>query len=379
MNSIRILACAAILGLTPVLATSQKKIKPIKNPVAWTYSVQPKSPLDTSLQTYRIDVKTDLDPMDWGDEVGLSKALGDMSYREKKLVIQEAKEDTLRVWSDRYIALKKKPYARTQNRPDFTITLTTETYKVENVQLDVDFSDMESAICNVNARARLTVVTQQGDIVLDENIPYYVDEEEKSTLLPIRIFMLNPVFKLKYNLKKKPEKKKAQLQRKLEKYEAVVLRYFYEKSGNLLKEHFLGQKIAVYAATFGIKNKGHEALNETSEILKKNINALSALSKKKRKSLAEIQPDIMDAIDYCKDKLARTESPEISKYLHANLSLGYLLANQLDQAKAHLKTIPEYETIHETTLFQGGFDYYLSGLDTAINTKEKYKALATIN
>ncbi|MEL6305389.1 MAG: hypothetical protein AAFQ20_11425, partial [Bacteroidota bacterium] len=117
MNSIRILACAAILGLTPVLATSQKKIKPIKNPVAWTYSVQPKSPLDTSLQTYRIDVKTDLDPMDWGDEVGLSKALGDMSYREKKLVIQEAKEDTLRVWSDRYIALKKKPYARTQHRP----------------------------------------------------------------------------------------------------------------------------------------------------------------------------------------------------------------------------------------------------------------------
>ncbi len=106
---------------------------------------------------------------------------------------------------------------------------------------------------------------------------------------------------------------------------------------------------------------------------------MSALSKKKRKSLADIQPDIMDTIDYCEDKLSRTESPEISKYLHANLSLGYLLANQLEKAKTHLHTIPEYETIHEKTLFQGGFDYYLSGLDAAINTKEKYQGLATIH
>ena len=379
MHPFRIIACAVILGLSPTLLAAQKKIKPIKNPVAWTYSVQPKNPLEANLKTYQIKVKTDLDPMDWGEEVGIYSALGSMDSRKKNLVIQEAKEDTLRVWTDRYIALKKQPYARTHHNPDFTITLTTETYKVENVQLDVDFSDMESAICNVNARARLTVVTQEGSVVLDENIPYYVDEEEKSTLLPIRMFMLNPVFKLKYNLKKKPEKKKAQLQRKLEKYEAVVLRYFYEKTGQILKEQFLGQTIAVYAATFGIKNKGHEALNETCEVLKKDINALSALSKKKRKSLADIQPDIMDTIDYCEDKLSRTESPEISKYLHANLSLGYLLANQLEKAKTHLQTIPEYETIHEKTLFPGGFDYYLSGLDAAINTKEKYQGLATIH
>ncbi|MEL7270640.1 MAG: hypothetical protein AAGL34_13790 [Bacteroidota bacterium] len=375
MNPFRILACTVILGLTPTFLAAQKKIKPIKNPVAWTYSVQPKNPLEVNLKTYQIKVKTDLDPMDWGEEVGIYSALGTMDSRKKNLVIQEAKQDTLRVWTDRYIALKKQPYARTHHNPDFTITLTTETYKVENVQLDVDFSDMESAICNVNARARLT----EGSVVLDENIPYYVDEEEKSTLLPIRMFMLNPVFKLKYNLKKKPEKKKAQLQRKLEKYESVVLRYFYEKTGQILKEQFLGQTIAVYAATFGIKNKGHEALNETCEVLKRDINALSALSKKKRKSLADIQPDIMDTIDYCEDKLSRTESPEISKYLHANLSLGYLLANQLEKAKTHLQTIPEYETIHEKTLFQGGFDYYLSGLDAAINTKEKYQGLATIH
>ncbi|MEO1485310.1 MAG: hypothetical protein AAFU57_06165 [Bacteroidota bacterium] len=379
MNSFRILACAAILSLTPALITAQKKIKPIKNPVAWTYSVQPKSPLDSSLQTYQIVVKTDLDPMDWGEETGLSMALGNMDYREKKLVIQAAKEDTLRVWSDRYIALKKKPFARTQHNPDFTITLTTETYKVENVQLDVDFSDMESTICNVNATARLTVVSQKGDIILNEEIPYYVDEEEKSTLLPIRMFMLNPVFKLKYNLKKKPEKKKAQLQRKLEKYESVVLHYFYEKSGTLLKEHFLGQKIDVYAATFGIKNKGHEALNEASEIAKQDINSLSALSKKKKKSLKDIQPDLLDSIDYWEDKLERTESPEINKYLHANLTLGYLLTAQLEKAAAHLKVIPEYTTIHEKTLFQGSFEYYLSGLDKALKTKEKYSGLATIN
>lgn len=379
MNIHRIVAFAIVLAVAPTLSWAQKKIKPIKNPVAWTYSVQPRTPLDADLKTYNVVIKTDLDPMDWGEEEGLRRALGNMDYREKKLVVQEAKEDTIRAWSDRYIALKKKPYARTLNHPDFTITLTTETYNVEDVQLDVDFSDMESAICNVNARARLTVITHAGAIVLDEEIQYYVDEEEQSTLLPIRMFMLNPVFKLKYNLKKKPEKKKAQLQRKLEKYESVVLRYFYEKSGAILKEHFLGQKIDVYAATFGLKNKGHEALNEASEIAKVNINALGALSKKKRKSLPEIQPDLLNSIDYWEDKLERTQTPEISKYLHANLSLGYLLTNQLEKAKTHLKTIPEYATINEKTLFQGSFDYYLSGLDKAIHTQEHYATLVEIN
>ena len=364
--------------LLPTGTMAQKKIKPIKNSVAWRYTIAPKAPLEAHLKTYQIKVDTDLNPMDLSDEMAWSHAIGEMDSREKEQLKQKAIADTLRVWSNRYIGLKSQPFVQTETNPDFVISLSTMSYATENVQLDVDFSDMESAICNVNAAARLTVLTKDGSVLLDETITYYIDELEQSTLLPIRHFMLNPVFKLKYNLKKKPEKKKKLLERKLKKYEAVVLEYFFQKSGKLLRENYTEQQVEAYAVTYGIKNKGHEALNEASHSAKSAINSLSALSEKKRKSLQAVRPEIRNSMDYWQDKLERTTHQDIQKYLWANLSLGHLLLDNTVEARNYLLMIPESKTLGEKTHFQGGFDYFLNGLSEAISLKEQFGELAQI-
>nr|WP_299345770.1 hypothetical protein [Allomuricauda sp.] len=357
---------------------AQKKIKPIKNPVGWSYMIAPKTPLDKEMTTYEIIVDSHLNPMDWWDEISWSAQVSEKDSYERRRLYQQAISDTLNVWADKYMAFKKYPYRKNTDSPDITITLKTEEYKVENVQLEVDFSDLESAICEVIATARLTVIDRVGNVLLDTPLVFYADEEKKSTFLPLRHFMLNPVFKMKYNLKKKPEKKRKLLNKKLDKYESDVLEYFYIKSGEILREHFLEQQKTVYAATFGVKNKGHEALNDASESAKQAINALSALSKKKRKSFEEVKSEIQISLGYWKDKLDRTTDMEIRKFIHANLSLGYLLMNDLESAKKYLNQIPEFETLHKKTLFEGGFNYYLKGVSEAIAIKDKYGDLATI-
>nr|WP_298998977.1 hypothetical protein [uncultured Allomuricauda sp.] len=378
LSSFWIVKLCAVILFFPFGIMAQKKIKPIKNPVAWSYTITPKNPLEQDIASYNILIDSHLSPMDWWDEVSWSAQVSTKDSFEKERLYKEAISDTLNVWADRYMAFNKYPYRKNSSDPDVNITLKTEEYKIENVQMDVDFSDMESAICEVIASARLTVSNRNGDILLDIPIVFYVNQENKSTLLSIRHFMLNPVFNMKYNLKKKPEKKRKLLNKKLAKYESDVLRYFYVKSGEILREHFMEQKKSVYAATFGIKNKGHEALNDASESTKKAINALSALSKKKRKTIKDIRPEIETAIDYWLDKLERTTDPEIRKLLHANLSLGNLFLGNIEDAKKCIHQIPEFETLEKKTLFQGGFNYYLFGLSEAISTKERHGDLAQI-
>ncbi|MEM9362219.1 MAG: hypothetical protein AAGA43_06260 [Bacteroidota bacterium] len=362
----------------PLIIYAQKKIKPIKNPVSWSYTIAPKTPLDESMTTYDIIVDSHLSPMDWWDEISWKAQSTAEGFGEKERLFQEAISDTLDAWADRHMALKKWPYRKNTSDPHFTIVLKTEEYKVENIQTEVDFSDLESAICEVNATARLTVTSHTGDMLLDTPIVFYVDEEHKSKLLPIGHFMLNPVFKMKYNLKRKPEKKQKLLNKKLAKYEADVLEYFYVKSGEILREHLLEQKKTVYAATFGVKNKGYEALNDACNSAKMAINALSAFSEKKRKSYQEIKPEIEVCLSYWEDKLERTTNPEIQKYLMANLSLGHLLMNNLEVSKAYLHQIPEVGNLDRKLLLQGGLNYYLNGLSEAIDVREKYGELAQI-
>ncbi|MEO0900740.1 MAG: hypothetical protein AAFY00_01540, partial [Bacteroidota bacterium] len=319
-----------------------------------------------------------LSPMDWWDEISWKAQSTVEDYQEKERLFQEAISDTLDAWADRHMAFKKYPYRKDTGNPNFTIVLKTEEYKVENVQTEVDFSDLESAICEVNATARLTVTSQSGDVLLDTPIVFYVDEEHKSKLLPIGHFMLNPVFKMKYNLKRKPEKKRKLLNKKLAKYEADVLEYFYVKSGEILREHFLEQKKTAYAATFGVKNKGHEALNDACNSAKTAINALSALSKKKKKNYQEIKPEIETCLNYWQDKLKRTQNQDIQKYLKANLALGHLLLGDLEASKKYLHQIPDFESLDRKFMLQGSFHYYLTGLSEAIAVSEKYGDLAQI-
>ncbi len=347
--------------------------------MGWSYTIAPKTPLDKSLTKYDILIDSHLGPMDWWDEISWKSQANIKDYGKQEQLFQEAVSDTLDAWATKHMAFNKYPFIKTSNNPDFIITLKTEEYAVENVQTEVDFSDLESVICTVKATAQLTVSSTSGDILLNELITYYVDEENKSSQLPISHFMLNPVFQMKYNMKKKPEKKRKLLNRKLKRYEANVLEYFYVKSGEILKEHFLEQQKTVYAATYGVKNKGHEALNDASESAKKTINALSAFSKKKRKTLEEIQPEIEISMEYWQDKLERTTDLEIRKLLCANLSLGNLIMGNIEEAKKCLEQVPEYSTLEKKTLFEGGFNYYLSGLSKAIATKEQYGSLAQIH
>ncbi len=356
----------------------QKKLKTIKNPVGWSYTISPKTPLDESFKSYAVEIDTDLNPMDWWEEIEWSSQVIVNDPEKKAILKQEAIQDTLNKWGDNHLAFHQFPYIKSSVNPDFIIKLTTEHYSVENVQLDVDFSDMESSICEVNARARLSIISSSGEVIMNHPIIFYVDEENQSTRLPIKEFMLNPVFKMKYSMKKKPEKKRKLLQKKLNKYESDVLEYFFIKSGEILREHFLNQKISAYAATFGIKNNGHEALNDASNSAKTSINALSSLSKKKKKGLDEVKSEMEIAISYWQDKLERTDDSEIQKLLCANLALAHLILGNLKESKDCLYKIPESEHIGEKMLFQGGFNYYLNGLSEAIAIKERYGNLAKI-
>ncbi|MEM9076041.1 MAG: hypothetical protein AAGC43_03335 [Bacteroidota bacterium] len=372
------MAILIFLILIPFGSNAQKKIKPIKNPVSWSYTIAPKSPLDESMSTYDIIVDSHLCPMDWWDEISWKAQSTEEDYRKKERLFQEAISDTLNSWADRHIAFNKWPYRKSTNNPDFTIVLKTEKYKIENVQSDIDFADMESALCEVNATARLTVTSHTGDILLDTPMVFYVDERQESKWLPIRHFMLNPVFQMKYNLKRNPEKKRKLLNKKLAKYEADVLEYFYIESGEILREHFLEQKKTVYAATFGVKNKGHEALNDACDSAQKAINALSAVNKRKKKNYLEIQPEVEICLGYWQDKLERTENQQIRKYLMANLSLGHLLMGNLEKSKRFLHQIPDCKNLDQKIALQGGFHYYLYGLSKAIDIRERYGALAQI-
>ncbi|WP_435622540.1 hypothetical protein [Flagellimonas sp.] len=373
--------CAVLLGFLLLVVVwgsfAQKKVKPIKNPVGWSYTIAPKIPLEPGLSSYDFIVDTQLSPMDWWDEISWHARVGEKDPIKREILFKQAITDTLEAWGQMHLRLSS-PYKRQAIYPDFTITLTTKKYNIENVQAQVDFNDLESAICEIEATASLRVVTNEGKIILDESLTYYVDEENQSTQLSIRHFMLNPVFRMKFNLLKRPEKRRKLLLRKLKKYESYVLKYFYAKSGEILKSHFLKQKKTMYAATFGVKNKGHEALNDASNMAKTAINALSALNQNKKRNYQKIKSEIEISLSYWEDKLERTSNPEIQKILYANLSLGHLLMEDLDKAKACLHQIPESKTLQKTTVFHGGFDYYLTGLSEAIATKEKYGELAQI-
>ncbi|PRX54715.1 hypothetical protein [Flagellimonas meridianipacifica] len=358
--------------------SAQKKIKPIKNPVSWSYTIAPKTPLSQNISTYDILVDSNLSPMDWWDEISWNAKSKEGDLQERDRLFQEAISDTLDTWAKKYMEFNQSPYSRTNQNPDITITLKTLYYKIENLQSDIDFSDKESIICQIDATASLTVVTRYKDTLLSYPITFYVDEKEKSTSLPIGHFLQNPIFKMKYNLKKNPQKKLKLLGKKLVKYEADVLEFFYKKSGEILREHFLKQNKTVYSAIFGIKNKGHEALNDACYSAKTAINTLSAGSKKKKRNHQEIKPEIEICLNYWQDKLDRTSNPEIQKIIFANLSLGHLLMDNLEESKKYLSQIAEFENLPNRILLHEEFNYYLIGLAEAIETKERYGELAQI-
>ncbi|MFD2098484.1 hypothetical protein [Flagellimonas iocasae] len=373
----RILFTLAIIA--PFLCFGQQKIKTIKNPVGWTYEVAPQTPLSENLKTYTIDVKTNLNPMDADDETAWSMQVDESDYKVREKLRQEAIQDTLANWSERYLALHQQPYVESSANPDFTIVLQTETFQVENTQLDVDYDDDESVLCKINATARIIVKTSEGNILLDEQMVYLLDDTDgKTPFFKLKQFLLNPVFKLKFKLKKKPEKKRELLERKLEKLEAFALEYFFKEGGSILKNHFLTQTFNAYGATFGVKNKEYEKITEYAENVKSDINSLSAFSKKKRQSHDQIKPSLTSAIVDWQTELVKIGEPEMQDILNYNIALASLILEDMDAVKLHISNIPEYEALDKKTIFEGSFTYYLRGLADALELKEKYGPRAVI-
>nr|WP_299068469.1 hypothetical protein [uncultured Allomuricauda sp.] len=368
-----------LLCVLPLFCMGQKKIKLTKAPVAWTYEISPSTPLDESLRTFSATVNTKLDPMDFWDDINWAMQMGEMDLEERARLRRQAAKDTIAKWSKQYL-LNSRPFVWVKTNPDFYVELSTDTFKMEHVQLDVDYSNPESIMGEINVAARLLVKTAQDEVLLDKEIRYYIDDKDGLTnKLRLRHLVFNPSFKVKYKMTKKPEKKRKLLEKRIKKYEADILEYFIQEAGRILKEHYLVQQVNAYSAMFGVKSKDYEALNDANEIAKKSINSLSALSKKKRKLLSEIKPDLEYARDYWTDKLTRTTDPTIQNALNANLSAVLLILGDIEAAKFHIKNIPEYEELGSKTIWDGSFTYYLQGLANAIAIKEQYGVRAQLH
>ncbi len=364
--------------LAATFCLGQKKIKVSKNPVSWYYEISPKTPMDKSMRTFSTTVTTTLDPMDFWDEINWSIQIGNVDSKKRAKLRKQAAKDTIAKWSAKYF-LNSRPFVRTQANPDFLVELNTNKFKMEHVQLDVDYSDQESILGEVNVAARLTVKTAQGEVLLDKEIRFYIDDPDgPTTKLRLRHLIFNPSFKLKYKMTKKPEKKRKLLEKRIKKFDADILEYFMEEAGNILKDHFLNQKINVYSAFFGIKNKGFDALNDASNIAESAVHSISALSKKKRKCLNEVRSDLEYARDHFTDKLTRVKNPTVQNVVNANLATVLLILNDVEAAKFQIRNIPEFEELGTKTIWEGSFTYYLKGLAEAIALKEQAGERAVI-
>lgn len=361
-----------LLVSIPMICLAQKKIKIKKDPVAWSYEINPENPLNKDLKTYKVIVDTKLDPMDYWDEINWRLSIREQDVLKRRKLYDEAVRDTIKEWTNKYLDLNEHPFVRS-SPSDFTVKLSTNQFSVENIQTEVDYSNPESILGEVDVAARLTVSTAHGEMLLDREIKFYIDDPDgPTTHFKLKHLVVNPTFKLKLKMTKKPEKRKKLLEKRVKRFEADILEFFMEEAGSIIKNQYLPQYIDAYTGIFSVKNKGHEKLNEVNITARTAINSLSALSKKKRRTMEQIKPDLEYARDYYTDKLTRTTNPNIQNTLNANLATVLLILGDVESAKFQIRNIPEFAELDKKTIWEGGFTYYLRGLADAISIKEKY-------
>ncbi len=346
-----------VLALSLPLFSFAQRVKFIKNPAVWYYDVAPQKPLDKTWKTNRAIVETTLTPND--DE-------GDPAT-------------TLKQWTKKYLLITQYPYREDKKAPDFTIKLEANTYKIEKMQLDFDYSDKEQPLCELNATARLTVTSKDGQTLLDQQIPFLIDYNDgDSKQVKLSLFFLDPGFKLQFRLTKKAEKRKRLLKKKLDSYQSDVLQYFMMESQKLIEGHFLEQKITCSSAILGIKGRQYKAFSELSKSISKSINRLSSLSKKKRKTLADIKPELEKGMNRWKAELEKASNPKVKQVMYHNMAVVSLLLGDVTKAKEYVKKIPEYKQLKKSWKVSGSYKAYLRGLVDAIKVKKRYTERATL-
>ncbi len=361
-----------MLLVTPLLSMAQKKIKTKTAPVGWSYTITPLINLPDEIKTYSIAVETDLDPMDFWDELNWNMQVSEKNSEKRQLLYQQAIQDTLNKWTENYLELTDAKFNQTNSSPDLTITLVTDTFTMDSIPEVLDYSNQDAVLGEINVSATLTVRTSQGETILEEKIPFYIDDPEGPTsTLRLRHFVLNPAFKLKLKLTKKPEKRRRLLTNRIKRFEADILETFMQKAGGLLKDNFLYQNKTAYGAMFIFKDKEFDQFNEHAETVGEAINALSAFSKKKRKTLDEIRPALESAIMFWQQELPKSNHPDVQDALNANIALTSLLLNDMIATKLHFSNIPNTERLESEMMVTGSSNYYLKGLQDAILVKEQ--------
>ncbi|MBO0323093.1 hypothetical protein J0X14_12365 [Muricauda sp. CAU 1633] len=360
-----------LLLVTPLFIIGQKKIKTKTTPLGWSYTIAPLIDLPDETKAYSIAVDTNLDPMDFWDELNWNQQVSEKNPEKRQLLYQQAVQDTLNKWTKNYLELSDAKFNRTNSSPDFTITLVTETFTIDSLPTAIDYSNQDAVLGEINVSATLTVQTAQGKTILQKKIPYYIDDPDgPTTTLRLRHFILNPAFKLKLKLTKKPEKQRSLLTNRIKRFEADILESFMQEAGNILKNNFLFQQKDAYGAMFVFKDKEYDQFNKHAEASEEAINSLSALSKKKRKTLEEIRPILESAVILWQKELPKSNHPDVQDALNANIALASLLLDDMIAAKLHLSNIPDVENLDKKMMVMGSSNYYLKGLQEAISIKE---------
>ena len=361
-----------VMVIMPVLGMAQK-VKQIKKPVGWSFKTIPANPLSENVKQNQVVINTELDPMDFSDEAEWELSVNEKDADKRKALYKKAVQDTLKQWGSKYLALTTYPLLEVSSNPDFTIKFTASDFKVENVQLDIDYSDNESVLGKISVQARVTVETADGQVILDEPIAYKIDDADGETdLIKLKHFMLNPTFRAKFKLTRKPEKKRKLLERKIAKYESDILESLMIDAGNKVKSQLISSTSRFYAAIMGVKDNSYTEFNETNEQVSAAINGLSALSKKKKKTLSEITPTLESAVESWKSLLGEVKNPAIEKLIHNNIALASLILGDIDTANQHFNKIPESKELGNKTIMSGSFIYYLEGLSDALRFKQNF-------
>ena len=158
----------------------------------------------------------------------------------------------------------------------------------------------------------------------------------------------------------------------MSKIEGIVLEDLVLGAQETLKMNFLSSREDFQCAVYGIKDKQYEALNETAENVKTAINSIGAMSKKKRKTVEQVEPVLTEALIEWKKIIKESNNPVVQKYMNANISLVALILGDVESSKEHFNKIPEAENIDTSGIVSGSFKFYVKDLSNAIKIKEKY-------
>jgi len=361
----------AILIIFSASAVYGQKVKSIKNFTSWSIQVKPRVILDNSEKFTTSIIKTSIMPLSADDLRKFKRnTLLDEKGRKTKY-FDKIVQDTLKAWADKYLVLHGENFKvrGEDNFANVRITLTTSDYNIKNVNFDLDYSNPESVVCVIDVSGTVLVESTQGDVYLEAPVKFKIDHFEGKDSNQLKLDDLGA----KYSSDKKSvEKKKEMLMEKMDKYESYVLKDLIIETQELLRMSFFSSRVDYNIAIFGIKDKKYTSLNLTAEKVSKDIKLLSSLSKKKKRTLEQIRPSLVSAVNDWIAAAENTKNIEVQKHFYANISLVSAILEDFESTKIYFDKIPEAKNISTSGIVSGTFKYYVKILFDVLETKEKY-------